>query len=226
MTEFKHLPHDVCRVTSEFGYRTHPITGAKYNFHQGLDIGAKNAGIAGDKLYAVADGKVVYSASMMSTVYGYGHFIIIDHGNFSTLYGHMLGLIRGVNEFVKAGQVVGYMGSTGASTAAHLHFEVQIMKWTNYANYISKNSLGVRKYASDPYSYIQKYRTELKESEDMSNAVVRYKNVAEMPMHYQSFVRDLVNRQIIRGNEKGELNMTEDMIRTLIMSDRLDKKRI
>lgn len=223
IVKFEHLPHDICRVTSAFGYRTNPITGAKGTFHQGIDFGAIKSGVPGDKLYAVAAGKVVYAADMMSTVYGYGHFIIIEHEGFCTLYAHMLGHIRKVNEYVKAGDIVGYMGSTGASTATHLHFEIEPIKWTGYADYIKRNAEGVRMYAVDPYRYVLEYRNRLEVNEEMSNEVVRYKNISEMPVHYQAVVKDLVDKKVIQGNASGDLNITEDMVRTLIMAGRMDK---
>ena len=224
IVRFEHLPHEICRVTSEFGCRTNPITGVKGTFHQGLDIGAKKAGVEGDKLFAVADGIMVYTAFMASKEYGYGYFIIIQHKGFCTLYAHMKGLIVSVNDDVKAGQVIGYMGSTGASTAAHLHFEVEPIQFINYQHYITKSN-GIRKYAVDPYKFIKEFRERQEEDEEMANGVVRYKNISEMPVHYQAAVKDLVDRGIIKGNASGDLNMTEDMIRTLIMADRMDKQK-
>ncbi len=218
--KFDRLPHEKCRVTSAFGYRVNPITGVEGAFHQGIDFGAMVPCIVGDKLYAVAAGKVVYAADMMSTVYGYGHFMIIEHDGFCTLYSHMLGHIRKVNEYVKAGDIVGYMGSTGASTAAHLHFEVQPIKWTGYLDYIKKNAEGVRMYAVDPYPYVIEYRNRLEVDEEVANEIVRYKNISEMPTYYQAEIKNLVDRGIIKGNNSGELNMTEDMVRGIIISHR------
>ena len=219
LVKFNHLPHDICRVTSAFGYRANPITGAKGTFHQGIDFGAKVSGVPGDKLFAVADGIVVRSANMPSKIDGYGYYIVIQHMGFCTLYAHMLNLKLAVGSKVKAGDVVGYMGCTGACTAAHLHFEMEPIDWTDYW----KKEKGIRKYAVDPYVYVEVFRAERKVNEEMVNEVVRYKNIAEMPVHYQSFVKELVAKKIIQGNSSGDLNMTEDMIRGLIMSGRMDK---
>lgn len=218
--KFDHLPHEICRVTSSFGYRTNPITGAKVSFHQGLDIGAIKSGVEGDKLFAVANGKVVYTAFMASKEYGYGYFVIIQHKGFLTLYAHMTGLIVSVNDIIKAGQVIGYMGSTGASTAAHLHFEVQPMKWISYADYISKNEQGVRKYAVDPYQYIEEFRNK-QEVEKIVEEIKRYKNISEMPEFYQGFIKKWVDKGYIKGNTDGTLDFTEDMIRVLIIAERM-----
>lgn len=220
VVKFEHLPHDICRVTSKFGYRTNPITGVKETFHQGIDFGATRAGVPGDKLYAVADGIVVRSANMPSKTDGYGYYIVIQHKGFCTLYAHMLGLILKVGDKVKAGQVVGYMGATGAATGPHLHFEVEPIDWSDYW---VKDTSGIRKYAVDPYVYVEAYRVEKKEDEEVANEIVRYKNISEMPVHYQAAVKELVDKKVIQGNATGNLNMTEDMVRTLIMAGRMDK---
>lgn len=176
-------------------------------------------GVTGDKLFAIADGIVVRSANMPSKLDGYGYYIIIQHKGFCTLYAHMLGLKLTVGTKVRAGDVVGYMGCTGACTATHLHFEIEPIEWADYW----KKENGIRKYAVDPYQYILYYRQKLKEDEEVANEVVRYKNISEMPVHYQAVVKDLVDKKVIKGNASGDLNMTEDMVRTLIMAGRMDK---
>lgn len=222
--KFDCLPHEICRVTSPFGYRTDPITGAKQSFHQGLDIGAKVAGVQGDNLYAVKDGQVVYAQYMPSPVYGYGYFTIVEHQGFCTLYGHKRELKRRVGEYLSAGDIVGYMGKTGAATGVHVHFEVQPIQWQGYSYYITSAN-GIRKYAVDPYQFIEDYRKRQKEDLDMANEIVRYKSISEMPVYYQQEIKSLVDRKIIQGNDKGELNMTEDMIRTIIIAGRMDKAK-
>lgn len=104
-------------ITSEFGWRTHPIFGtAKY--HSGLDIG----GDYGMPVVA-ADGGVVIYAGWIS---GYGNAVIIDHGNgVSSLYGHNESLTVREGQSVSQGQLIAYCGSTGYSTGPHVHFEVR-----------------------------------------------------------------------------------------------------
>ncbi len=116
-------------VTSEYGYRIHPIQGTK-KLHTGMDIGAKS----GSNVIASAGGTVI-----MSQYYGgYGNCIIIDHGGgVSTLYAHMSKLIAKNGQYVNAGDVIGLVGSTGNSTGPHLHFEVRINGNTqNPRNYL------------------------------------------------------------------------------------------
>ncbi len=106
------------RITSQYGWRIHPITKTK-SMHTGIDIAApRNAAIV-----AVAGGKVIYAAW-----YGaYGNCTIIDHGGgLTSMYGHQnkLGVKEG--EIVLKGDQIGYVGTTGLSTGNHLHFEVRL----------------------------------------------------------------------------------------------------
>lgn len=104
------------KITSNYGYRKHPILG--YNkLHSGMDIGAAS----GSKILAVNSGTVVKSTFNNS----YGNYVMIDHGGgIVTLYAHMSS--RGVKtgDVVARGQQIGKVGSTGWSTGAHLHIEV------------------------------------------------------------------------------------------------------
>lgn len=104
-------------ITSSYGYRVHPIT-KQNKLHTGVDIGASY----GSKIVAAGAGTVIFSGW-----YGaYGNAVIIDHGNgISTLYGHMSSRAVAAGKTVAAGQLIGYVGSTGWSTGAHLHFEVR-----------------------------------------------------------------------------------------------------
>jgi len=105
------------RLTSGFGWRVHPISGSKA-FHTGIDIGASMR----TPIYAAAEGVVVFSGNGGS----YGNMIILRHKNgLFTVYGHASKLIAKKGKFVKRGQRIALVGSTGASTGAHLHFEVK-----------------------------------------------------------------------------------------------------
>ncbi len=105
------------RITSPFGYRIHPIL--KYRkLHTGVDIGAPN----GTPVVSAASGTVIASRFMS----GYGNCIMIDHGGKVTVYGHLSSRAVSAGQSVSAGQTIGYVGSTGMSTGAHLHFEVRV----------------------------------------------------------------------------------------------------
>lgn len=106
------------RLTSNFGLRSDPFRGGRRS-HKGVDM----AGPVGTPIYATADGIVGRS----QWVRGYGKYIEINHGNeIQTRYGHMSRLNVKANARVKAGDLIGFMGSTGRSTGSHLHYEVRI----------------------------------------------------------------------------------------------------
>ena len=128
MIKFKHNPTKNQRITSEFGKRDF----AGLQWHSGVDIGAIESGVEGDELYAVADGTVrVSKADSGNKDVGYGYYIVIEHDGFCTLYAHLQKLEIKVGENVRAGQVIGHMGNTGESIAAHLHFEVRNCLYNN-----------------------------------------------------------------------------------------------
>ena len=110
-------PLDNLRVTSPFGVRVHPITKVKRS-HNGIDFGAP----AGTPIYATRGGKVTVAAYQAG---GAGYYVRIDHGDgFGSIYMHMTNYIVKTGQTVSQGQVIGYVGSTGLSTGAHLHFGV------------------------------------------------------------------------------------------------------
>ncbi|MEJ2459863.1 MAG: M23 family metallopeptidase [Novosphingobium sp.] len=102
-------------ITSRYGMRRHPILGY-VRMHAGIDFGAAY----GSPIYAVADGKVTYAGRHG----GHGNYVRIQHaGGLGTGYGHMSRIAVANGAHVRAGQVIGYVGSTGLSTGPHLHFE-------------------------------------------------------------------------------------------------------
>jgi len=105
-------------MSSPFGVRIDPFLHAP-SMHTGMDLHAT----AGDPIYATAAGKVVKAGWEG----GYGQMVEIDHGEgLSTRYGHMSAIGVAVGQKVRAGQVIGRVGSTGRSTGPHLHYETRI----------------------------------------------------------------------------------------------------
>jgi murein DD-endopeptidase MepM/ murein hydrolase activator NlpD len=107
-------------MRSGFGLRRHPILGYT-KMHTGVDW----ATATGTPIFAAGNG-VVEKAQWES---GYGKFVMIRHNNgYETAYGHMTAFARGIEEGTKVrqGQVIGFVGSTGLSTGAHVHFEIRI----------------------------------------------------------------------------------------------------
>ncbi len=116
-------------ITDTFGMRKHPITG-KRHFHNGMDIATQ----LGNKVIATADGYVLITEHTSIL----GNLVGIDHGfGFSTRYGHLSSFAVKEGDRVKRGQVIGWVGNTGRSTAPHVHYEVIYMgKNQNPMNYI------------------------------------------------------------------------------------------
>ncbi len=105
-------------VTSEYGWRIHPIYGTK-RLHAGIDLGAGT----GTPIAAAAGGTVIHAGSLG----GYGNAVIINHGNgVTTLYAHQSKIAVSNGQQVGRGEIIGYVGSTGNSTGPHLHLEFRV----------------------------------------------------------------------------------------------------
>ena len=113
-------PINGARISSPFGQRKHPISGYT-RLHKGTDFAAPT----GTPVYAAGNGTVEWAARRG----GYGNYIIIRHANgYKTAYGHLSRYAKGLRKGkrVRQGEIIGYVGSTGASTGPHLHYEVYI----------------------------------------------------------------------------------------------------
>ena len=117
-------------LTSPFGMRVHPISG-KWKMHDGVDLAAAQ----GTPIYAAKSGKVTTTSYQAG---GAGYYVSINHGDgFSSIYMHMTHYIVSPGQYVTAGQVIGYVGSTGGSTGPHLHFGISYNgSYVNPMNYI------------------------------------------------------------------------------------------
>lgn len=103
------------RLSSKFGNRKHPIRKV-YKHHSGLDLAAP----INSHVRVISNGVVVFAYKHGA----YGKYIVVDHGNgYSSHYGHLSKIETEVGRKVFAGDVIGRVGSTGASTGPHLHFE-------------------------------------------------------------------------------------------------------
>lgn len=108
---------DLRHQPSGFGWRTHPIYKTP-EFHPGMDFAAPQ----GTEIRATGDGTIERADAAAR---GYGNHVVINHGyGYKTLYGHMVKFVVRVGQKIKRGQLIGYVGSTGLSTAPHVHYEV------------------------------------------------------------------------------------------------------
>lgn len=109
---------DLHRIGSFFGYRTDPFYKVT-KLHEGVDFTAP----VGTEIYSTGDGVVV---KLEYSLGGYGNMIVVDHGfGYETLYAHMSRMNVRQGQKVRRGQVIGFVGNTGKSTAPHLHYEVR-----------------------------------------------------------------------------------------------------
>ena len=110
---------DLKRTASGFGYRIHPIYKIS-KFHSGMDFTAPT----GTEVYATGNGVI---STVKSARRELGNHIIVDHGfGYQTVYGHLDKFNVREGQKVKRGDVIGFIGSTGLSTAPHLHYEVLV----------------------------------------------------------------------------------------------------
>jgi murein DD-endopeptidase MepM/ murein hydrolase activator NlpD len=112
------MPVQGAALTSGYGMRIHPVLGGRRQ-HKGVDL----AEPTGSPVYATADGYI----SRADWFSSYGLYISIEHGaDIQTRYGHLSRLNVGAGQFVRKGDLIGYVGTTGRSTGPHLHYEVRI----------------------------------------------------------------------------------------------------
>jgi len=150
---FLKTPVDGARLSSGFGYRSHPILGYT-KLHQGVDFSAA----AGTPVMAAGDGIILQAAYKGS----YGNYVLIGHaGGYATAYAHLRNYRQGlrVGMRVKQGNVIGYVGATGRATGPHLHFE--LIKNGKRINPKSVRMLPTVKLLGKDYTHFQTYITKL-----------------------------------------------------------------
>ena len=110
------LPLANFKLTSSFGFRTHPVTGLRNSFHAGIDLRASY-----EPVFAVLSGMVV--------AVGYnpflGNYIKLKNGDYTLIYGHLSYVLVKAGDIVNAARVIGLSGATGRVTRGHLHFAVK-----------------------------------------------------------------------------------------------------
>ena len=124
------VPVDYVYMSSPFGMRFHPIHN-EWRMHNGVDLAAYQ----GNPIFATRSGVVTTAAYEAG---GAGYYVYINHGDgYGSIYMHMTHYIVSYGEYVEAGQVIGYCGSTGGSTGPHLHFGISYNgQYVNPADYM------------------------------------------------------------------------------------------
>ncbi|ANO50392.1 hypothetical protein BA177_03430 [Woeseia oceani] len=159
---FVRAPVDFTRISSNFNpNRKHPVLNT-IRAHKGVDYAAPK----GTPIKAAGDGKVIFRGRKG----GYGNAVILQHGgNITTLYAHMSSFAKNarVGKRVRQGETIGFVGSTGLATAAHLHYEYRL-------NGVHRNPRTVQLPQADPIK--QKYRSEfMATAEPILNELQNYK---------------------------------------------------
>lgn len=175
MIRLKCLPLKDWTTTSEFGnrdYKPNP-------WHNGIDGRA----VTGTSVYAVADG-IVKVAQDNPT--GYGLYTALDHGKWSSLYGHLSKFNCKIGQQVKAGEIIGYSGNTGMSTGPHLHFEIRFCKYADFWD--RTGDIFLR--CIDPWPYMQKCIERDNLTLDMAAEIIKsYAGLDDNTMQYLKFYR-------------------------------------
>lgn len=105
------------RLAASFGFRKDPFHG-NYRMHSGVDL----AGPLGMEVVATGNGRVI---SVSHDLFGYGNFVVVDHGfGYKSRYAHLKSISVTMGQFIKRGEKIGTLGNTGRSTGPHLHYEV------------------------------------------------------------------------------------------------------
>ena len=181
------MPLRHARITSSFSHsRWHPIL-HRYRPHHGTDFGAKR----GTPLLAVNSGKVIFSGRMR----GYGNVVKIRHnGGYVSLYAHQSRRRVRVGQWVKKGQVIGYVGSTGRSTGPHLHFGLtKYGRWIDPMKVLRRKSAGgtiLKKFTKYEETTTTKYKkVVIRNVKENKAKLLEYMKTEKKPFIWDNFTQ-------------------------------------
>lgn len=192
MIKIEHLPLSSLSVSSPYGPRNIVVGETTYWWHNGVDFGAE----ANTPVYAAAGGTVKAARNNEG---GYGYYAALDHGNFGTLYAHLSRLSVREGMAVSAGDLIGYSGSTGATTGPHLHFELRIGSYENFWDRAQCDK-NIFMRTTDPMIFIDEYLEKQKDiSVETAVSIVKSRaNLEDKTMDYMvndyKFGTDLVKK--------------------------------
>lgn len=181
------------RITSVYGYRTHPITKVR-TLHDGIDIAPRIAGTRGVPVFATEDGQV--KKAEHNKISGNRVFIYHPKSGYTTVYCHLEKYTVKNGQNVKRGQQIGVMGTTGNSTGIHLHFGVSKkypVKWGNGGTFIDPDKYLIK---ATP-SINAKYHT-VKSGDTVSGLARKYGSTQEQIKDWNK----LKNINLIRVGQK------------------------
>ena len=207
------LPTVIFSVSSPFGMRWHPIHNA-WRMHNGIDLRPQHRNVP-EPIFAATKGRILRNEWNNAL----GWFLVIEHvkgilfwkKRYQTWYQHLH--VRSplpVGTDVVAGQVIGTMGSSGDSTAVHLHFGVR----DSSGQWI------------DPYPLLRNLQPiidKIEENDDM----IKYVTIADVPEWGRDAVIAVMSkdgidgRKVLQGDEHGNINLTESMLRIIVMNWRV-----
>ncbi len=206
------------KITSLFGYRT--LDNGDNRFHNGIDV----VGIENKYVLSPVEG-IVRSSTIVTdkknSTWEWGNYIRIDTSDgYKHFFCHLKTRNVKVGDIIKKGDIIGVMGNTGYSFGEHTHYGVRDKndRWIDPLEYFSLSLKEDIVYIRDLETEDKKTDLE-KEIEVVTNK--RYKNITDMPSWLQVYVKSWVDKGYIKGNTTGELDFTEDMLRCLIISERM-----
>ncbi|MHC1722731.1 MAG: M23 family metallopeptidase [Aminipila sp.] len=214
MIVFNHLPVTPLRVTGKFGPRKTGIKGASTD-HHGVDLG-RDFSKADTVITAVAKGTVKYNGWHKYR----GWYVVIQHDGFQTLYQHLkYKCTLPIGTIVPSGAAIDLMGNSSDTSVLkvpiHLHFAV--------CKDFSKPTENGRGYV-DPLPYLKNISN--KKVEEEEEEMKRYNKVEELPKGLQKETQELINSGALKGDANGNLDVTEDMVRCMIINKRyIDSKK-
>lgn len=172
LVKIQSLPLDNISITSPYGTRDITVDGVRYWWHNGVDLYADED----TPVYAAASG-TVKAANYDEE--GYGKYVVIDHVNYGTLYGHLNKISVSSGNMVEAGDIIGYSGKTGAVTGPHLHFEIRISPYENFWDRAECDSTVFMR-TVDPMLFIEEYQQQSEElSLEKATEIVKTKAALE-----------------------------------------------
>jgi len=161
LIRLKNLPLDNIYITSNFGMRDLN----NMWWHNGTDFRAST----GTPVYSIDNG-IVKVAKNNPT--GYGLYVAIDHGEYGSLYAHLSKYVVTDGQSIKAGDLIGYSGNTGSSTAPHLHFEIRLGAYDTFWDRCKADS-NVFMRCIDPVPFVKKLQFELSLTIEQAKKIVQ-----------------------------------------------------